>query len=223
MTSINTKPLARLEDPLSLFPRAMTKLYSLWMGATYPFASIGRNLSVHYTCSLSRRMSPRIKFGNSVIIRKNAWLNVLFDAEGDTNIFIGDRSCINAQCTISAKNYIHIDNDVMVSSCVLIMDHNHAYEDIHSAVSDQGSTPGGTIRIEQGCWIGYGAAIVCNQGELVLGRNSVIAANALVTKSCPPHSVMVGNPARLVRQFDLVKETWVGGGSRALAAEVDVR
>jgi acetyltransferase-like isoleucine patch superfamily enzyme len=221
MTSSISKPFARFEDPLSWFSRAMTKFYSRWVSKTYPFASVGGHLSMHCTCVLNRRVSPRIKLGRYVTIRSNAWLNVVPGAEGEVNLFIGDHTYINAQCTISAKNYIHVENDVMVSACVLIMDHNHAYEDIQPSVREQGTTPGGTIRIEQGCWIGHGAAIVCSQGELVVGRNSVIAANALVTKSCPPHSVIVGNPGRLARQFDPVKETWVGGGAgRALASDL---
>jgi len=96
----------------------------------------------------------------------------------------------------------------------LIMDHNHEYEDVTLPITKQGITQGGTIRIEQGCWIGHGAAIVCGQGELVLGRNSVVAANALVAKSFPPYSVLVGNPARVARQFDPVKGIWVGGSGR---------
>jgi acetyltransferase-like isoleucine patch superfamily enzyme len=218
MTNNTGKPLARFEDPFALFGKMLAKLYSVWVSTTFPFSSVGRNLSIHYACQLSRRISPRISLGNSVILRKNAWINVLEEAQGATNLSIGDRTCINAQCTISAKNSIQIESDVMVSSCTLIMDHNHSYEDTNSAISDQGTTPGGTIRIEKGCWIGYGAAIVCNQGELVLGANSVVAANALVTRSCPPYSVLVGNPARLVRAFDSEKGIWVGGNSRATVA-----
>lgn len=55
-----------------------------------------------------------------------------------------------------------------------------------------------------------GAAIVCNQGEVVLGRNSVVAANSLVARSFPPHSVILANPARLARQFDPAKKVCVG-------------
>jgi acetyltransferase-like isoleucine patch superfamily enzyme len=105
---------------------------------------------------------------------------------------------------------------------VLIQDHNHAYEDVTLPIKAQGLTPGGTIRIEQGCWIGHGAAIVCGQGELVIGRNSVVAANSLVTKSFPPYSVIVGNPARLARQFDPAKGSWVGGTGRTVAANEHV-
>jgi acetyltransferase-like isoleucine patch superfamily enzyme len=207
------------EDPLDLFPRAMKKLYSLWVSATYPFAYLGGNLSIHYTSLLSRRIAPAIKLGNSVIIRNNAWFN-LFDVSGansDIKVWIEDHCVINAQAVISAKNGIHLERHVMVSACSLIMDHNHAYEDIGQPIQTQGPTPGGTIRIEEGCWIGHGAAIVCSQGELVLGRNSVVAANSLVTRSFPPYSVIVGNPARLARQFDPAKGVWVGGAGRPVS------
>lgn len=210
--SIN-KQTGHSEDPLSLFIQAITKLYSLWVSGTYPFASAGSNLSIHPTALLSRRVASGIKLGDFVIIRNNAWLNTFDLSEGDSEakIIIDDCCVINAQAVISAKNRVHLERDVMVSACALIMDHNHAYENIHLPIKAQGLTPGGTIRIEQGCWIGHGAAIVCNQGELVIGRNSVVAANALVTRSFPPYSVIVGNPARLARRFDTVRNTWVGG------------
>jgi acetyltransferase-like isoleucine patch superfamily enzyme len=213
------KRSARFDDPLTLFPRAMTKLFSLWVAATYPFASKGSNLSIHYTVLLSKRMTPAIKIGNSVMIRKDAWINTfdLAGADGELKIIIDDNCLIGARDVISAKNSIHIERDVIIGTSVLIQDHNHAYEDINLPIKAQGVTPGGRIRIEQGCWIGHSAAIVCNQDELVIGRNSVIAANALVTKSFPPYSVIVGNPARLARQFDPVKGIWVGGTGRGVS------
>jgi len=215
------KPNQRFEDPLNFFSHAFTKLYSLWLQATYPFASVGSNLSIHPTIVLSRRVAPGIKLGSFVIIRNYAWLNTVdrSESDGGIKIIIDDHCVINAQAVVSAKNNIHLERDVMVSACALIMDHNHAYEDIAKPIQAQGSTPGGTIRIEQGCWIGHGAAIVCGQGDLVIGRNSVVAANALVTRSFPPYSVIVGNPARLARKFDTVKGIWVGGGEHLAVSE----
>ncbi len=215
------EPRVRFQDPLSFFPRAMTKLFSLWVSATYPFASKGSDLSIHYTTLLNRRMAPAIKIGNSVMIRKDAWINTfdLSGADDELKITIDDDCLIGARGVISAKNSIHIERNVIIGTSVLIQDHNHAYEDVTVPIKAQGLTAGGKIRIEQGCWIGHGVAIVCNQDELVIGRNSVIAANALVTKSFPPYSVIVGNPARLTRQFDTATGTWVGGVSRPVMSE----
>lgn len=180
---------------------------------------MGNNLSMHYTTIMNRRTAPRIKIGNSVIIRKDAWLNVLPEATSDVNIIVEDNSLIGARCVISAKNSIHIERDVIIGTTVLMQDHLHAYEDVRLPIREQGSTPGGKIRIEQGCWIGHCAAIVCSHDELVIGRNSVVAANALVTRSFPPYSVIVGNPARLARQFDTTKKIWVGGSARPAVSE----
>jgi acetyltransferase-like isoleucine patch superfamily enzyme len=210
-----------LGDPLNIAPRVLTRLYSLWVEATYPFASVGRNLSIHYTTQIDRRTASRIKLGRSLIIRKDVWLVVIQGPEHGHKITIDDDCVINNQVTISAKNHIHIEHGVMLSRSVLIMDHNHAYEDPTVPIREQGVTEGGTIRIEQGCWVGQGAAIVCGQGSLVIGRNSVVAANALVTRSFPPYSVIVGNPARLARQFDMVKGVWVGGGAMSVRPAVE--
>jgi acetyltransferase-like isoleucine patch superfamily enzyme len=102
----------------------------------------------------------------------------------------------------------HIVRDVILSASVLVMDHNHGFEDVTLPIRDQGITPGGKIRIGQGCWIGHGAAIVCGSGELVLGRNCVVGANAVITKSFPPYSIIVGSPAKVLRQYDPVKQSW---------------
>jgi acetyltransferase-like isoleucine patch superfamily enzyme len=209
---------AKYEDPLRVFPRIMTKLFSLWVSATYPFASVGRDLSIHHTTILNRQMAPAIRLGNSVMIRKDAWINTFDMSENDSGpkIVIEDSCLIGAGDVISAKNLIHIERDVIIGRFVLLQDHNHAYEDLTKPIKAQGLTAGGKIRIEQGCWIGHGAAIVCNQEELVIGRNSVIAANALVTRSFPPNSVIVGNPARLAKQFDHTKGVWVGATGRPM-------
>jgi acetyltransferase-like isoleucine patch superfamily enzyme len=223
MTEPVCRPQVRFEDPLTLVPRAMTKLFSLWVSATYPFASKGSNLSIHYTTLLNRQMAPAIALGNSVMIRKDVWINTfdLSNADGTPKIVIDDNCLIGARDVISAKNSIHIERDVIIGTQVLIQDHNHGYEDISLPIRAQGLTPGGKIRIEQGCWIGHSAAIVCNRDELVIGRNSVIAANALVTRSFPPYSVIVGNPARLARQFDTASGMWVGGSGRSVVVGRD--
>jgi acetyltransferase-like isoleucine patch superfamily enzyme len=165
-------------------------------------------------------VANEIWLGNSVIIWNDVWLNIHGDSENELRIVIDDNCTLGARSMISAKNSVHIERNVIFATSVLIQDHNHAYEDITLPIRDQGVTPGGRIRIEEGCWIGQGAAIVCNEGELVVGRNSVIGANSLVTKSVPPYSVIVGNPGRVARRFDVARGVWVGGDAgRAMPVE----
>jgi acetyltransferase-like isoleucine patch superfamily enzyme len=203
-----------MEDPLKGFPRLASKLHSLWLARTYPFASIGKNVWIHYSCQLSRSIAHYVSLGNGVIAGMDVWFNIPPVAHrAEPAIVIEDECGIGRRSVISAKNRVHVGRNTILGPAALIMDHNHAFEDVTIPISRQGTTPGGTIRIEEGCWIGFGAAIVCNQGELVLGRNSVVAANALVTKSYPPYSVIVGNPSRVGRQFDPARGAWFGGSS----------
>ena len=75
-------------------------------------------------------------------------------------------------------------------------------------MGDAEGPPHGTLRIESGCWLGYNAAVVSGRGDVVIGRNSVIGANSVVTTSFPPFSIIGGNPARLIRQFDSAEGVW---------------
>jgi len=157
-----------------------------------------------------------MSIGNSVSLRKDAWLNVA-DVHGSTEpaIIIEDNCAIGTQTIISARNLIHIERDVLIAQWVLIVDHNHAYEDITIPIVNQGITEGGKIRIGRGSWIGRGAVILCPKGELTIGRNCVVAANSVVTRSIPDYSLVAGLPARIIRQYDPETKTWRIGRNRA--------
>jgi len=202
---------------LSVIPWFVNYCYSRWVAASYPFAAVGRNLQLHYSVDLNRHMSHRIAIGDSVEMDRSAWVYVSPAApEGDEPaLIIGDNCFIARYSQVAARNRIELERDVMLSANALIVDHLHAYEDVSQPIRRQGITEGGKIRIGQGCWIGHGAAIVCDRGELELGRNCVVAANAVVTKSFPANSVIAGNPARIVRQFDAARHGWVLGVARS--------
>ncbi len=208
----NRRPL---EDPLELFPRGLAKLYSIWVSLTYPFASIGRDVSFHFTSKISRERAPRISLGNSVSVSQHAWLNVATDdPTGEPTIVIDDNCIIAVGSILSAKNRIHLERSVNVAQQVLIMDHNHAYEDPEVPIIEQGITEGGRIRIGEGSWIGHGAAILCSRGELTIGRHCVVSANSVVMRSMPDYSVAFGMPATIIRQYDPETRAWRMGQLR---------
>ena len=204
------------QDPLEFLPRGLTKLYSIWVSLVYPFASKGRNLSFHFTSQLNRQRAVRISLGNSVILQKDAWLNVATeDPTGEPVIVIDDNCSIGYGSMVSAKNRIHLERDVLVGQQVVIIDHNHAYEDIMTPIAKQGLTEGGRIRIGQGTWIGRGSAILCARGELTIGRNCVVSVHSMITRSIPDYSVVFGSPATIIRQYDLETRAWRMGPKRS--------
>ncbi|MGB7601106.1 MAG: acyltransferase, partial [Candidatus Sulfotelmatobacter sp.] len=191
------------------------KLYSAWVSRTYPFARIGRDVSFHFTCKLSRQRATRISLGNSIKVSELAWLNVATDdPTGEPTIVIEDNCIIATGSVISAKNQIHLERSVNIAQQVLIMDHNHAYEDIEVPIIEQGITEGGSIRIGEGSWIGRGAAILCSRGELTIGRHCVVSASSVVMRSIPDYSVVFGTPATIIRQYDPEKRAWRMGQRR---------
>jgi acetyltransferase-like isoleucine patch superfamily enzyme len=177
-------------------------------------------VSFHITSKISRPRSSRISLGNSVSLKEYAWLSVATeDPTGEPTIVLGDNCHIGFGSIISAKNRIYLERDVLVGQVAVIVDHNHAYEDVTVPVIDQGITEGGTIRIGQGTWIGHGASIICPRGELTIGRNCVIAANSMVMRSIPDYSVVAGHPATIIRQYDLERRAWRLGGKESKVAQ----
>jgi maltose O-acetyltransferase len=55
------------------------------------------------------------------------------------------------------------------------------------------------ICIEDGAWIGSRAVILPG---VRIGKGSVVAAGAVVTRNVPPHALVAGVPARLVRDLE---------------------
>jgi acetyltransferase-like isoleucine patch superfamily enzyme len=201
------------EDPLTWLSRTATKVRTLWMARTYPFAAFGKRTWAHYSCRVARSAAQYISIGENVAVARDVRLDVSASPGRDSPILILEDGCgLQRRGVYSARNRIHLMRNVICSHSVLLKDHDGKVgEPGATANGRREETSGGTIRIEEECWIGFGAAIICEEGELVIGRHSVVGANSVVTRSIPPYSVVSGDPARIVKQYDFSKEQWVLG------------
>lgn len=100
---------------------------------------------------------------------------------------------------------VSVGNHVILAQNIVMSGLNHGYEDVNIPIHKQKVTMA-PIVIEDDCWLG--ANVVVTAG-VTIGKHSVIAAGAIVTKSIPPFSIAVGNPARVIKHYDFNLKEWV--------------
>lgn len=116
-------------------------------------------------------------------------------------INIGDNVIINYDCHIGCINKIEIGNNVLIASRVFITDHFHGkidYSELITPPTKRHLHSKGGIIIKDNVWIGEGAVILPN---VTLGKNVIVGANSVVTKSFEENSVIGGIPAKLIRKL----------------------
>ena len=130
----------------------------------------------------------------------------------DPVVEIGDRTLIGRGSHIVGHFSIRIGDDIQTGPYVYITDQNHVYEDPDVPVGRQWPVER-AVEIGSGSWLGTGVVILPGAK---IGRNAVIGAGSVVTGEVPDHSVAVGSPARVVKQFV------PGEGWKALESSLDL-
>ncbi|UWX54530.1 sugar O-acetyltransferase [Maribacter litopenaei] len=110
------------------------------------------------------------------------------------NIMLGKNVFINHACSFLDLGGIEIRDHVMIRSRVNITSENHPTE-----ILTRKSMVPGKVVIEENVWIGAGATILPG---VTVGKNSVVAAGALVNKNVPPNTVMGGIPAKILKRLN---------------------
>lgn len=112
------------------------------------------------------------------------------------NISIGHDVYLNVQCTILDCAKVLIGDHVMIGPVVQIYTAAHL---LQAEGRNQGLEIAKPIVIEDNVWIGGGAILLPG---VTIGQNAVVGAGAVVSKSVPANMVVVGNPAKVVREID---------------------
>lgn len=126
-------------------------------------------------------------------------------------ITIGKNVQINDYVHIGAVGSITIGDNVLMASKIYISDHNHgSYNEVISdhpmSIPVERIAISKPVIIENNVWLGES---VCVLPGVIIGEGSVIGALSVVSKSIPPFSIAVGNPARVVKQFDFKINKWI--------------
>lgn len=144
----------------------------------------------------------KIELGKNVAIRP------------DVDLFARDKIRIGDGCDIGTRNRIVgnviIEKKVLFGPDNYICSVDHCYEDINVPIIEQGAyvvnnNGHDELKIGEGSWIGTHVAII---GNVHIGKNCVIGANAVVTRDVPDFSVAVGIPAKVIKRYNCEKKQW---------------
>jgi acetyltransferase-like isoleucine patch superfamily enzyme len=133
------------------------------------------------------------------IIFKKVGRNCLLDYKTffryPSRISLGNNVTINRECALYASFFvkdveIKIGNNVALSPHVRIFTATHDYSTL--GLGDTAAS----VTIEDYAWIGGGTIILPG---VTIGEGAVVGAGSVVSKSIPPYSVAVGNPARVIK------------------------
>lgn len=105
---------------------------------------------------------------------------------------IGDRAYIGPRCHIG---WAVIEDDVLLAAGVHVPSgaHTHGIDDLSMPIRDQAAVKT-AVRVGRGSWIGSAAVVMAD-----VGRDSVVAAGAVVTRPVPDATIAGGVPARVLR------------------------
>jgi acetyltransferase-like isoleucine patch superfamily enzyme len=156
-----------------------------------------------------------ISVGSDVVMHPGAFLSIVDEHQGrryGASLTIGDGVRIGNDVVVACCGRIEIGDRVLIADRVFIGDTYHEYRDVQRPVVDQGLHDPRPVSIGSGSFLGIGSAVLAG---VTLGEGAYVGANAVVTENVPAHSVVVGNPARVVRRWDGTE--WVSAESRSAA------
>jgi acetyltransferase-like isoleucine patch superfamily enzyme len=106
---------------------------------------------------------------------------------------LGEQVYVGPHCHLGL---VHLERDVLIAAGVHVPSgpETHGISSLDRPIREQ---PGNLrmVRIGAGSWIGSGAVVMAD-----VGRDSVVAAGAVVTEALPDRIIAAGVPARVVRQ-----------------------
>lgn len=142
--------------------------------------------------------------GKQKLTAEPAFIEPPFRCDYGVNIRVGERFYANFDCVFLDVCRITIGDRCMLGPGVHLYTATHPLE---AAPRGLGLEFGNPITIGHDVWIG-GRAVICP--GVHIGDGAVVAAGAVVTKDVPAHSVVGGNPARVIRMIEQTSSSPAG-------------
>jgi len=156
-------------------------------------------------------IAPDVKLGQNVKLSK--FINLYGCEIGDESkigafVEIQKNASVGRRCKISSHTFIcegvTIEDNVFIGHGVMFI--NDSYPRATAADGNLQTEADWKVErtvVKKGASIGSGATILSN---ISIGENAIVGAGSVVTKDVPPSSIVVGNPAKVLRYIDQITE-----------------
>ena len=135
--------------------------------------------------------------------------NVRFGDDTRIDFYSGGKLLVGKNCYFGNRNSFLVGADITIGYRVLMASNILIASEDHIALPETENVYDKLIQkpVEIGdrCWIGEK---VCIMPGVKIGKYSVIGAASVVTKSVPPYSIAVGNPAKVIKKYNFDTHQW---------------
>ena len=150
----------------------------------------GRHSKIYRSVRMDTPPYRKFALGHYSVVESFSCIN---NAVGD--VIIGDHTRIGLHNTIIGP--VTIGHHVNLAQCITVTALNHNFEDKIQRIDAQGVSTK-SIVIGDDIWIGANAVVLPG---VSIGNHSVVAAGAVVTKDVPPHTLVAGVPAKIIKEI----------------------
>lgn len=157
--------------------------------------------TVHYVEILNKLSNSEIQRRRDFLrtfvakLDEGAMINSPFYMEFANHLEMGVNSFINYDCIMLNNAMVKLGDNVLVGPKVSFYTAMHL---IDAKQREQWLVYAKPITVEDNVWIGGSATIL---GGVTIGKNAIVGAGAVVTKDVEPNTIVVGNPARVLRKI----------------------
>lgn len=150
----------------------------------------GKHSVIHRSARMDTPPYRVFSLGDYSVIESFACIN---NAVGD--VIIGDHTRVGLHNTIIGP--VDIGSHVNLAQGITVTALNHNFSDTNKRIDEQGVSTN-PVTIEDDVWVGANAVILPG---VTIGEHCVVAAGAVVTKDVPPHSLVAGVPAKVIKSI----------------------
>lgn len=170
-------------------------------------AVLGQNVQFGYAgrCTNLSGDPGRILVGGNSLLQGSLYVSETGKIQIGDHFYLGSNSFIGSACEIRIGNCVMISNDVKIYD-----NNNHPISpsarmemSLYGFNNDRWSWKHAAyapVVIEDNVWIGQFVTVLKG---VTIGRGSIIATRAVVTKDVPPFTIVAGNPAKVVKSIDV--------------------